>query len=323
LFGSPNKSPQREASDAPTTFPSFRGPIRAPAGSPVRPNAPKSVHSTTATDYSRTACSNPEREEQTRLHPFATAQPTADLESPAKAESASSSSRRKAPKRLKRNWTGAELSTTGQCEQEGESGAGGVVPGASDGAAAAGKTKRGGPDKISSALQLSAAQLQQLTNRNTARNRQHYNRLDTITVYRDEPRPPSPSAKLRSPGKPQTKESMKSSRDERARKRQALGQNLKDHAEVEGPEGGSETAMSLAIRKHFFAAGDEEGGFESPVKPQRNKKFAKTVKWDRELIKEPSLEPYRRERTDESNVQLRRIVKVRHRCLNIVPLAVC
>jgi hypothetical protein len=303
LFGS-HESPRLEACDAPAHLPTSRAPIRAPAASPVRPAHLKFIapgHGGAIDPYQALrsrASPKPETERTSRLSAPA-AEPSVPSSS-TKEGTTSSTSRRTRTRRV----NGSDPCAADHHEEGGSRssvGGGGDYPEAKP---------RAGPTKASSALQLSAAQLQQITNQNTARNRQHYNRLDTVTVYRDVPRPPSPSAKIRrASGRPQTKESTKTSREDRARKRQALGQTLRGDDDADRGDS-AESGISMALRKHFLAAGDEEGGFESPVKLQRSKKVAKMVKWDKGLIKDPPAEPSVRERIDESKFRLRRIVKV-------------
>ncbi|GAA5898050.1 hypothetical protein JCM5296_001465 [Sporobolomyces johnsonii] len=144
-------------------------------------------------------------------------------------------------------------------------------------------------------------ELNRMTQRNTKKNQQLFNKLKIETVFLEENRPPSPTSKIRrsfgaegSVGRPTTKEG----REARAAKRrnalrsstdgtafEAIDAELKAEGTVEAP------AVPLA---HFRAPGDDEQ-YCSPVRPVRKgkKKSSSTtttsvekkrVRWDRALV---------------------------------------
>lgn len=117
---------------------------------------------------------------------------------------------------------------------------------------------------------LSTPQLTLLTKQNTNRNKECYNLHQVVMVHKDEPRPPSPSAKIRKniPG------GTKQGREDRAQKRRAL----KD--DDSGPSA-SGSQLRIASSGHPLGAGDEEGGYRTPKRSN-----GKCVKWSRALINE-------------------------------------
>ena len=134
--------------------------------------------------------------------------------------------------------------------------------------------------------QLTVAQLATCTVQNTQRNKKLYNTLDTVVVYRDEPRPPSPSSKLRKIGAGE-------SREDRAKKRGALRESVGGAdpglADAQGSVAGFSSPKK---RKHSLAPGDEEGGYTSPAKKAKvvGSESGKVVKWDRDLVRLDDME---------------------------------
>ncbi|GAA5957923.1 hypothetical protein JCM21900_005557 [Sporobolomyces salmonicolor] len=142
-------------------------------------------------------------------------------------------------------------------------------------------------------------ELNRMTQRNTKKNQQLFNKLKIETVFLEENRPPSPTSKIRrsfgpegSLGRPTTKEG----REARAAKRRNALRSSTDGTEFEAidaelkAEGAVEAAaVPLA---HFRAPGDEEQ-YCSPVRPVRKGKKPSTtttgvtkkrVRWDRALV---------------------------------------
>jgi hypothetical protein len=150
-----------------------------------------------------------------------------------------------------------------------------------------------------------------LTQRNTKKNQESFNRIKVETVYLEENRPPSPTSKIRKSfgqDKVADKEASKESREARAAKRRRALRSSTDGSELEalkaelggeGSENGDGTSPSGKIEPpmlHFRAPGDEEQ-FCSPARPVKKsggkKKSSttgsmskKSVRWDKALVYE-------------------------------------
>ncbi|KAK4701985.1 hypothetical protein P7C70_g4240, partial [Phenoliferia sp. Uapishka_3] len=148
---------------------------------------------------------------------------------------------------------------------------------------------------------LTQEQWSQLTQRNTRKNKQHFNKLSVDEVTMDENRPPSPTSKIRRSVSGSSIEAKKEGRESRAKKRRsALRSSL-------GGEDGEEEKVASASEDlpavpagHFMAAGDEEE-YSSPVRGGRAKgakkssiagKKSRRVKWDKALVYEGPVEPH-------------------------------
>lgn len=166
---------------------------------------------------------------------------------------------------------------------------------------------------------LTQEELTHLTQRNTMKNKAHFNKLDVQTIHMDENRPPSPSTKVRKSlsNTPPTSSAggKKGERGERANKRRSAlrssidgsGSTLLDLELAEESQNGLKVEL-----EHFRAPGDEEE-FHSPVRPptvlkSKGKKKSssatklkiglegvvaverKRVKWDRALVYEGPFE---------------------------------
>lgn len=134
---------------------------------------------------------------------------------------------------------------------------------------------------------LSTPQRAHLTKHNTNRNKECYNQHHVVVVHKDEPRPPSPSAKIRKRVPGGTKEG----RDSRAQKRRALKQdNEDDEMEESERDRSSKTAARSKGQPppHPLGAGDEEGGYQTPKRPasssSRASKKRRNVQWSRMLV---------------------------------------
>lgn len=161
-------------------------------------------------------------------------------------------------------------------------------------------------------------ELNRLTQRNTKRNQQPFNKLKLETVYMDTERPPSPTSKIRrsfgADAPEVVRAATKAGREARAAKRRnalrasADGSELAALAAELQAEKEREAAAELAARQHFRAAGDDEP-YETPVRapPLKSKAAAKAkqrasgasaaegeglsdvskgVRWDRALVYE-------------------------------------
>ncbi|EJT96626.1 hypothetical protein DACRYDRAFT_102814 [Dacryopinax primogenitus] len=106
---------------------------------------------------------------------------------------------------------------------------------------------------------LSDVELRQLTAKNTRKNEQYHSQMDLVIIYRDEPRPPSPSSRIRTVADKE-KEERKTSRDERA-KRRNIARGSSD-TETELPE-----IVELPL-KHMRGPGDEDD-YVTPAKRRR------------------------------------------------------
>lgn len=165
---------------------------------------------------------------------------------------------------------------------------------------------------------LTQEELMHLTQRNTMKNKAHFNKLDVQTIQMDENRPPSPSSKVRkSLGAPSLAGAASSGdRGERARNRRSALRSSIDGTGVELLKSELEAERSSApvelLLEHYRAAGDE-GEFQSPVRPiavkgkgkkKQSTKMSlgvqerKRVKWDRALVYEGPLESTRAEGED-------------------------
>ncbi|GAA5900305.1 uncharacterized protein JCM6883_002804 [Sporobolomyces salmoneus] len=161
---------------------------------------------------------------------------------------------------------------------------------------------------------LTQEELSRLTQRNTKKNQQNFNKIKIETVYLEENRPPSPTSKIRKSfgadnsstgggGGAMSKEASKESREARAAKRRRALRSSTDGSELETlqaelGQGDGDSLESLKIEPmlHFRAAGDEEQ-FCSPARPVKKsggkKKSSvstsggkKQVKWDKALVYE-------------------------------------
>lgn len=162
---------------------------------------------------------------------------------------------------------------------------------------------------------LTQEELTHLTQRNTMKNKAHFNKLDVQTIHMDENRPPSPSTKVRKSlsSTPSGAIGKNGGRGERANKRRSALRSSIDGT------GSSLLDLELAeesqteILEHYRAPGDEEE-FHSPVRPvtvlkSKGKKKSlsaatklkigvegvvtverKRVKWDRALVYEGPFE---------------------------------
>lgn len=185
---------------------------------------------------------------------------------------------------------------------------------------------------------LTQEELTHLTQRNTMKNKAHFNKLDVQTIHMDENRPPSPSTKVRKSlsNTPSSSSAggKKGGRGERANKRRSAlrssidgsGSTLLDLELAEESQNGIKVEL-----EHYRAPGDEEE-FHSPVRPptvlkSKGKKKSlsaatklkiglegvvaverKMVKWDRALVYEGPLESHLIEGQDVIEVS---ILKVR------------
>lgn len=152
---------------------------------------------------------------------------------------------------------------------------------------------------------LTSDELTQLTQKNTRKNKAHFNKLDIQTIYMEENRPPSPTSKIRrSLGQEGNGPTTKEGREARAAKRRsALRSSMDGSAERMFSDELGEIPREMEEEKeeilvHFRAPGDEEE-FKSPVKIDRKglktskgKKVEdtlvvisnKSVKWDKALV---------------------------------------
>ncbi|GAA6061589.1 hypothetical protein JCM10212_004339 [Sporobolomyces blumeae] len=154
-------------------------------------------------------------------------------------------------------------------------------------------------------------ELNRLTQRNTKKNQQAFNKIKVETVYLEENRPPSPTSKIRksfgsegSLGRQATKEG----REARAAKRRnALRSSLDGSASGIGDEGSANASLdgedgsSPRPVAHYRAPGDDEQ-YCTPARPARSKVGSKKksssssspittsarkyVKWDKALVYE-------------------------------------
>lgn len=154
---------------------------------------------------------------------------------------------------------------------------------------------------------LTSDELTQVTQKNTRKNKAHFNKLDIQTIYMEENRPPSPTSKIRrSLGNEGNGPTTKEGREARAAKRRsALRSSMDGSAERMFSDELGEMPREMEEEKeeilvHFRAPGDEEE-FKSPVKVDRKllkiskgKKVEdallivsnKSVKWDKALVYE-------------------------------------
>lgn len=158
---------------------------------------------------------------------------------------------------------------------------------------------------------LTSDELNTLTQKNTKKNKIHFNKLNVETILMDTMRPPSPTSKIRkslsgpttSVAGPATKES----REERANKRRGALRSSTDGSEMdriaaelenERTDSASIAAVDVVVN-HYRAAGDDEE-YRSPVRlvVKKGKKKSsvaslgerKRVKWDKALVYEGDLE---------------------------------
>jgi hypothetical protein len=156
---------------------------------------------------------------------------------------------------------------------------------------------------------LTADELTSLTQKNTKKNKLHFNKLNVETIMMDAMRPPSPTSKIRKSLTPASGVVMKESREERANKRRGALRSSTDGSEIvritselEDERTSSAVMDQIVVEEllnHFRAAGDEEE-YRSPVRPvvRKGKKKSsvsntgekRRVKWDKALVYEGSLE---------------------------------
>ncbi|GAA5875449.1 hypothetical protein JCM16303_000627 [Sporobolomyces ruberrimus] len=155
---------------------------------------------------------------------------------------------------------------------------------------------------------LTQEELNRLTQRNTKKNQQSFNKIKIETVYLEENRPPSPTSKIRKSfgvGEAASKEASKEGREARAAKRKRALRSSTDGSELEtlraelGEGEATEEAKGASKVEpivHFRAPGDEEQ-FCSPARPVKKsggkKKSSSTtttskkqVRWDKALVYE-------------------------------------
>jgi len=148
-------------------------------------------------------------------------------------------------------------------------------------------------------------ELNRLTQRNTKKNQQSFNKLKIETIFIESNRPPSPTSKIRKSfgareggvGKPTTKEG----REARAAKRRNALRSSTDGSEFEALRGEIGDGELVGERQevvvhHYRAPGDEEQ-FCSPMRPVKKsggkKKSStttvatkKVLRWDKALVYE-------------------------------------
>jgi hypothetical protein len=181
----------------------------------------------------------------------------------------------------------------------------------------AGPSKPAAPVKTKSVATVSATQVSTITNQNTSVNRKPYNHHEVTVIYKDEDRPPSPTSKIR-----KVCEEVSASKEAKT-SRGALAKATRERQQTSQPSASDKVP-------HFMAPGDE-GLFESPIKGQRTRKLsvdegsdgrpAKTVKWDRDLLKPGSKvsTPPGNGRTAAAKPPRRTVCKVSVLIRNIMP----
>lgn len=150
---------------------------------------------------------------------------------------------------------------------------------------------------------LTQEQWSQLTQRNTRKNKQHFNKISVDELVLDENRPPSPTSKIRKSVSGSSTEARKEGREDRANKRRSALRSSLDGS-VDGDDDDLGALMvpdaSTGPIGHFRAAGDDEE-YSSPVRggalKGKKKSFvagrvARRVKWDKALVYEGPVLPH-------------------------------
>lgn len=147
---------------------------------------------------------------------------------------------------------------------------------------------------------LTQEQWAQLTQRNTRKNKQHFNKLSVDELVLDENRPPSPTSKIRKSVSGTSTESRKEGREDRAKKRRSALRSSLDGSVVGEDDVVVPASPIEGPLAHFRAAGDDEE-YSSPVrggvlKGKKKSSLAgpesRRVKWDKALVYEGPVTPH-------------------------------